>query len=152
MKNQIKNNNRFSALCLLMLGIYLQAVEWIDMFPWNNVKNGNGQETMDLLLAVGFVILIVWLWVGRKLAAFITSLALSFWLWLQIQTWWIPYFNGATDHWERVYLNWFSETTQFMQVTENHYPPDANHLLLQALIVLCLLSNIRALTLKKKRY
>jgi hypothetical protein len=36
----------------VLLAVYLQVVEWIPLGRWNNFANGNGQESMDIILAL----------------------------------------------------------------------------------------------------
>ena len=36
----------------IILLFYLQAVEWIEFPPWNDLSRGNGQERLDIALAV----------------------------------------------------------------------------------------------------
>lgn len=142
------NPNKLAALTVLVLGVYLQIVEWIDLFPWNDVRSGNGQETLDLILAGVTLFLVIALWLAGRWAAALTSLALAIWAWLQFTTWWIPYWSGASEGWQRVYANWFADTLQILPRTETQLPPDANHLLLHVLILVALTASIRAAFLR----
>ncbi len=42
---------RRAAMAVLALGAYLEAMEWISLYPWNNIRGGNGQETLDYIIA-----------------------------------------------------------------------------------------------------
>jgi hypothetical protein len=136
--------HRRAALAVLALGVYLQAVEWIDLHPWNDVRTGNGQEMLDLLLAPLTVAAVAWLWTSRRWACVAMSAALLVWAGLQVTTWWSPYVWGASEGWRRVYDRWFAGTVQWLPSDGVHLPPDANHLVLQALIVLALASSLIA--------
>jgi hypothetical protein len=138
------NPNRAAAVAVFAVGVYLQIVEWIDLFPWNDVRSGNGQELLDIILAGATLLLVITLWFGGRWAAVLSSIAIIVWAWLQLSTWWIPYWLGASDGWKRVHSNWFSETIQILPRTENQLPPDANHLVLHVLILVALVSSIRA--------
>ena len=136
--------NGHAAIAVSVVGGYLQLVEWVDLFPWNDVRNGNGQETVDLILAGVTVLLVLFLWYGGKFAAITSSLGMAIWTWLQVSTWWIPYFRGAPPGWKRVYERWFSETVQVLPRTEANLPPDANHLVLHILILAAFVMSVRA--------
>ncbi len=140
--------NRHAAISMLVVGVYLQFVEWIDMFPWNDIRSGNGQETLDLILAGVTFLFVISLWFGGKWAAALSSIGMLVWIYLQISTWWIPYFFGASEGWKRVYANWFSETVHILPSTADNLPPDANHLLLHILILVALVVSMRALLLE----
>jgi hypothetical protein len=135
---------RRAAIAVFVLGAYLQIVEWVDLFPWNNVRNGNGQETLDIVLCASMLIIVLLLWRGWRIAAVVATASLLAWAWLQLTTWWLPYFRGASQGWARTYEHWFSETISWMPRDANHLPPDANHLVLHILIVvamaMCLLA------------
>ena len=136
--------HRLAALCVLVLGGYLQLVEWVDLFPWNDVRRGNGQETLDLILAAATLVLAATLWVSRRWAPLLAVGGLAAWAWLQAVTWWFPYFEGASPGWRRTWDRWFSETIHILPRDADHLPPDANHLLLQALIVVALAASLTA--------
>jgi hypothetical protein len=142
-------NNKLPIITVSILGIYLQVMEWINLFPWNNIRNGNGQETLDLILAFVTILLLFLLKYTKKIGLIITSIILIAWLWLQISTWWIPYINGASNHWKKTYSIWFKPTIQLFSRTENNLPPDANHFVLQLLIIIALFSSLFVVFRKK---
>lgn len=139
--------NRLAAVSVAILGGYLQVVEWIDLYPWNDVRTGNGQETLDLILAGATIVLILGLWFFGRAAASVAAAALAAWIYLQAVTWWVPYFQGASPGWRRVYEKWFADTINILPRTEDKLPPDANHLTLHLLLLLafalCLLAVFR---------
>lgn len=136
--------HRRAALAVLALGVYLQVVEWIDLFPWNDVRTGNGQETLDLMLAPLTVVLVAWMWTSRRWAQLVATLALGAWAGLQVMTWWSPYVWGASPGWKRVWTRWFADTVQVLPNDGVHLPPDANHLVLQLLILVALVLSAAA--------
>lgn len=135
---------RRAAIAVLALGAYLQFVEWVDLFPWNDIRRGNGQETLDLALAGATVLLCGWLWTRSRLSAIVSSLALAGWAVLQIKTWWIPYFAGASESWKKIYAAWFDETVSILPRTADRLPPDANHIVLHVLILIALSASLSA--------
>jgi hypothetical protein len=64
------------------------------------------------------------------------------WLYLQIQTWWVPYLFGASDHWQEVYHQVFAYSTKILPSFGNHLAPDAMHLTIQLLLLVILTSLI----------
>ncbi len=50
---------RWSLLSQGVLFAYYQLIEWVDLFPWNDIRNGNGQVTVDLIVAVVMVVLVL---------------------------------------------------------------------------------------------
>jgi|GEM_PF-2756901 len=45
-----RDSTRFAVASQLTAAAYLQAVEWIDLFPWNDLSKGNMQERLDVVL------------------------------------------------------------------------------------------------------
>ena len=43
---------RKSVASQLLLLVYLEVVEWVPLFPWNDLRRGNGHEGLDLALAI----------------------------------------------------------------------------------------------------
>ena len=126
---------RWSLLSQGMLFGYYQLIEWVDLFPWNDIRRGNGQATLDLVVAgimLGLILVTsrrVWWAMGIAAALY------GLWLYLQIQSWWLPYLQGASPGWKRVYGRFFGETVKFLPTVGDHLAPDACHIVLQLLIV-----------------
>lgn len=137
------NGGRRAAIALLALGVYLEAVEWLDLSPWTtdvSVTHGvNGQATLDLAMGGIIIVLAAWLWRGGWIPALVATAFLTLWGWLQIASWWIPYFQGASSTWKAVYARWFANTVQILPSSPGHLPPDANHFVLQLLILMALI-------------
>ncbi|MGH6871937.1 MAG: hypothetical protein ACREHE_10570 [Rhizomicrobium sp.] len=135
---------RRAAAALLALGIYLEAMEWIDLYPWNNIRGGNGQETLDYVIAGVVIALVAWLWRGGRIPALLALAFATFWSWLQLTTWWIPYIEGASPQWQRIYAKWFAGCTQILPATPGHLPPDANHVVLDVLVAIAFVTAVHA--------
>ena len=131
---------RWSLLSQGMLFGYYQLIEWVDLFPWNDIRRGNGQATLDLVVAgimLGLILVTsrrVWWAMGIAAALY------GLWLYLQIQSWWLPYLQGASPGWKRVYGRFFGETVKFLPTVGDHLAPDACHIVLQLLIVSALVT------------
>jgi len=125
----------------VLLALYLQIVEWVPLGRWNNIRNGNGQEVLDVLIGatqivIGFVYFKGWRW--PMLGGFLVYLG---WAYLQVTSWWIPYFRGGSPQMMRFYQHWFGATYKFLPPIGNHPIPDAEHTILSALILLVLISS-----------
>jgi hypothetical protein len=130
---------RRAALALLALGVYLEAMEWIDLYPWNNIRGGNGQATLDFIIAGIVAAQVAWLWWGGRIPALLATVLVGLWGYLQVATWWVPYFEGASPGWKKVYAKWFAGSTQILPATADRLPPDANHLVLQVFVLIAFL-------------
>ena len=122
----------------LLLLIYLQVIEWIDLFPWNDVRRGNSQETLDIALGAVMVAALAathWRW---RPGVWLATLVYAVWLGLQIMTFWIPYASGASEQWARIHEANFADTIQWLPTYDNHLPPDASHFVLQLLLLITL--------------
>ena len=123
----------------LLLLIYLETVEWINLFPWNDVRNGNGQEVLDVVLGILIAGAVVATWLRWRPGMLVAILLYVVWMGLQIVTFWVPWVRGATPHWQRIYEANFAQTTQWFSRAGTHLPPDANHFVLQLILVVALI-------------
>lgn len=124
--------------------IYLQVIEWIDLFPWNDVRRGNGQESLDVALGIFMLVGVFVTWRRWWRAMAIAAAGYAVWLGLQVTTFWIPYARGASPRWQRIHAANFSQTIQWLPRWDNHLPPDASHFVLQLLLVATLAAQIAA--------
>ena len=116
---------------------YLQLVEWVDLFPWNDLSKGNAQEKLDIVILACQALVAFW-YVRERIGLMMVGwLAYAVWLYLQIDSWWRPYlFGGRT-----VGPNWyFAKTYKFLPQIGERPTPDADHVVLQLLLVAVLVS------------
>ena len=130
----------FAVAAQVVLLAYLQVIEWVEMFPWNDVRRGNGQEVLDVVIGVVMAAFILATWRRWRLGIVLGLLFYVAWLVLQVQTFWVPYIFGASERWARIHARNFSETVQWLPRWENHLPPDASHFVLQILLVVALIA------------
>ena len=128
----------------ILLALYLQIGEWVDLFPWNDLSRGNGQESLDVAMAIiqfglvfGFVRRMSWV-MGAGVGFYFV------WIILQIQSWWVPYVWGASDSHMRFYQRWFGQTYKFLPTFNHHPAPDALHVVLQVLILVVVITAVVA--------
>jgi hypothetical protein len=129
----------------IVLGTYVQVVEWIDLFPWNDLRYGNGQEKADIALGAVQSGLILGTLKGWRAAAVLAPAAYGLWLAAQIATWWYQYLLAPepTDI-PDFYQRYFARTYQFLPARGKRMVPDANHLVLQGLIATALVVTLKA--------
>ena len=116
---------------------YLQLVEWVDLFPWNDLSIGNGQEKLDIAILTAQALVAFW-FARRRLSLMIVGwMAYAVWLYLQIDSWWRPYLSGNRV----VGPSWyFAKTYKFLPQIDARPTPDADHVVLQLLLVVVLIT------------
>jgi len=134
---------RGATVAQVAAAMYLQIIEWVPLFPWNNLTHGNGQAGLDIALAVVMGLAAAGTYARNRFAMGVAVAVYAVWLALQIQTWWVPYFFGGSASWRRVYAFWFARTTRFLPAIGDHPVPDAAHCLLQVLLLVALVLTIR---------
>lgn len=123
---------------------YYQIIEWVNLFPWNDIRRGNGQASLDLIVAGVLGILIMSTWRRLRWVMAVGVGLYGLWAWLQIDSWWVPYFRGASPSWKRTHDRFFGETIKFLPSDGVHLPPDACHVMLQVLILAALITSALA--------
>jgi len=79
-----------------------------------------------------------WFWAG------IAALSVdAVWLWMQIQSWWIPYVFGTSIKWQLDYAK--GPTTKVLPSFSNHVAPDGMHFAIHILLVAALTTGVIAL-------
>jgi hypothetical protein len=134
--------NTTAILSQLATAVYLQVVEWIHLFPWNDLSKGNMQERLDVALLAGQLLIAYWFLRQRLALMCLGWLGYAAWLYLQIDSWWEPYLLGGRS----VGPTWyFARTFKFLPQIADRPTPDANHVVLQLLIVAVLVSGAMAI-------
>ena len=123
---------------------YYQIIEWVNLFPWNDIRRGNGQATLDLIVAAVLGIFIVATWRRLRWVMAVGVGLYGLWAWLQIDSWWVPYLRAASPAWKRTYDRFFGETIKCLPSDGIHLPPDACHVMLQLLILAALSTSVLA--------
>jgi hypothetical protein len=131
-----------SIISQITLFIYFQIVEWVNLFPWNDMSKDKPQRPLDLVFGVIQLILIyclfkqVWRLVGIGLMLY------TIWLFLQIISWWTPYLWRASEKQSWSYKRYFSKTYKFkfLPPIGSHPIPDANHIVLQLLVLIVVIA------------
>jgi hypothetical protein len=136
-----------------LLALYLQVVEWIPLGRWNNIANGNGQESTDIILAVLQIAILAFFWRRWRWAMVAGAGLYCFWLYLEVKSLWMPYVRGASPSTMRFYGHWFANTYKILPPIDGHPVPDAEHtvilLLLLAVLYCCVVEICRAFTARR---
>jgi hypothetical protein len=133
---------KFAVAAQLLCAAYLQFIEWFPVFPWNDLSHGNGQEWLDFALAASQLAFVVGFWLCSRAGMGLGLAAYGYWMYLQLDSWWRPYvFGGRT-----VGPNWyFARTYKFLPKIDSRPTPDAAHIVLQAMLLLVLVTGSLAL-------
>jgi hypothetical protein len=125
----------------LFCAAYLQLIEWVPVFPWNDLAHGNAQEGLDILLAV-LQLAIAFGFLYRRQWAMVLGIAGYLgWFCLQLDSWWRPYLLGGRT----VGPNWyFAHTYKFLPVIDHRPTPDAAHVVLQITLLLVIITAMGA--------
>jgi hypothetical protein len=121
----------------LVCAVYLQFIEWVPVFPWNDLAHGNGQEQLDMILAVVQLAIAFGFWMSSRVAMGLGLASYAAWMYLQIDSWWRPYLFGGRKvgpHW------YFARTYKFLPQIDSRPTPDAAHVVLQILLLAVLIT------------
>lgn len=138
------NALKFALVSQALLAVYLQVVEWVPLGHWNNIANGNPQQPLDVAIAVIQLTIIVFYWREWRWPMILGLALYTLWLYLEISSWWVPYFRGASPQFMRFYEHWFGNTYKFLPPIDGHPVPDAEHTVILVLLVVVLTSSVVA--------
>jgi hypothetical protein len=147
---------RFSAWIHILLTVYLWLVAAVPLGNWNRqhdpqlipaLLHGSGISWGDVSMLAFVTLPAVLFWIAyrqQRIAIGILALAFDlFWLWMQIQSWWIPYLWGAGKQWQIDYAK--GPTTKVLPSFGRHVAPDGMHFAIHLLLVAALLTGCIAL-------
>ena len=136
---------RAAIVCQTAVAAYLQIVEWIPLGHWNNVTNGNGQGQLDVIIAVSQIAILICFWKRWRWLMLVGVAVNIWWAYMEIQSWWIPYFFGGSAQWMETYNHWFKNTWKILPAIGSHPVPDAEHTVLLALILCVIFTGLAAI-------
>jgi hypothetical protein len=144
---------RISLVTQVLLAIYFQMINWFSLGRWNDQPGfvpffssliSGMAEWGDIGILVAFLLpfslFLLAYWRKWNWLMWAGTLGYAVWLYLQIQTWWIPYLFGASEHWQEVYHRVFAHTTKILPSFGNHLAPDAMHLTIQLFLLVIVAS------------
>jgi hypothetical protein len=136
-----KHSVRFAVATQLLCLAYLQFIEWVPVFPWNDLSHGNAQEVLDIVLVTAQVGVAVAFAMRRRPAMAAGVAGYLAWFLLQLDSWWRPYLVGGRIVGPRWY---FARTYKFLPQIGQRPTPDAAHIVLQILLLLVIIAGVRA--------
>jgi len=133
-------------LQILLLAYWL-AIELVNLFPWNDI--GARPAGYDLRWSVGInafqmLAYMAIFALGVQTLAILSVVGYGVYLAWQIWTWWKPFVLGAGSEWQAVYTQSFAHTLKLGPAYGSRLPPDAQHIALQALTLVVLITTIMA--------
>ncbi len=149
---------RISLVTQLLLAVYFQVINWFPLGLWNyqpgftplfssavsgRIEWGDVGVVSAFLLPVLLFFLAYsrrWTWLMWAGTA-----GYGVWLYLEMQTWWIPYLFGASEQWQEIYHRVFAHSTQILPSFGNHLAPDGMHLTIQLFLFVIVASSIAGL-------
>jgi len=152
---------RISLVAQFLLVIYFQIINWFPLGLWNYqpgfvplVSSGKiewGDVGLVSAFVLPFLVFSLAYWRRWNWLMWVGAVDYGVWLYLQIQTWWVPYLFGASEHWKEVYNRVFSHSTKILPTFGNHLAPDAMHLTIQLLLIVIVISSIVGLVQLHRR-
>jgi hypothetical protein len=154
---------RISLATQFLFTLYFQMINWVSLGSWNYQPDFvpffssvvSGQiEWSDIgilsLFILPFALFLLAYWKRWRWLMWADTAGYAVWLILQVQTWWIPYLFGASDHWQKVYHRVFANSTKILPSFGNHLAPDAMHLTIQLFLFVIVTSAILGLIQMKR--
>jgi hypothetical protein len=145
----------------VLLTAYLWVVACIPLGNWNRQRDpqlisallsGSGIALSDLFMMVFVTIPAVLFWIAYQQRRFwVGVLALGFdvfWLWMQVQSWWIPYLLGTNTRWQLDYAK--GPTTKVLPSFGRHVAPDGMHSVIGIMLLAALITGLMALRQLKR--
>ena len=80
-------STKLSLISQIALLIYIEVIEWVNLFPWNEIRRGNGQAGLDIAIGAVMIAAIIATLLRLRIVMVIAAALYSIWLWLQIDTW-----------------------------------------------------------------
>ena len=142
---------RISLAAQFLLAIYFQIINWCSLGLWNYqpgfvpLLSSGAIEWRDVgsvsAFLLPFLLFSLAYWRRWNWLMWVGAVGYGAWLYLQIQTWWVPYLFGASEHWQEVYNRVVSHSTKILPSFGNHLAPDAMHLTIQLLLIVIVISS-----------
>ena len=132
---------KIALILQIALVAYWLAMGVVDLSPWNDLGSGPGGGELGVEIARNVLPLLACMAIFALGVSALGWVAVAgytaYFLW-QLWTWWKPYFLGADSAWQAYYAEHFSRTLKVLPAHGANLPPDAQHLVLQALALVTL--------------
>jgi hypothetical protein len=135
-----------AATLAVALAAYLFLTDWINLAPWNNIEDMPVRQKLLISLAnytpLFFIAFAIAqpsrILVGLALLVGLIDLA------MHIAYWWLPYLRGATAEHNREHARMFGGTTTFLPAIGNNPIPNAQHVVVGALMLAMVATSVAA--------
>jgi hypothetical protein len=142
-----------AALVLQMLLLaYWLTIEVVGIFPWNDLASRPADYDLRWAVATNALQMLAYMAIfalGVRPLAMLSVLGYGVYFAWQAWIWWKPYVLGADSAWQ-TYAGSFARTLKFLPASGTHIPPDAQHIVLQALALITLIAT--GMAVSRMRY
>jgi hypothetical protein len=127
--------------------LYLFVMDWIDLYPWNDVTTIPRQRKLWLSLINAIPLLYISLAFKLRHPGLmvIALIIVFFYMIVHIISWWIPYFFGSSEARRLEHERLFSETVTILPRIKDHPTPNVGHMVLGLYITVMLIISVNAL-------
>jgi len=132
----------------LALAVYLFIIDWVDLFPWNNVRAVPARQKLLLSLANYLLLFfIAWAYLIGIQVLMVSAFMLIIVCYgiFYIVSWWVPYFFGLSEKQQRAYEQKFAGTVTILPRIGKHPVPNVERMIAGGLIALMLVSALQAM-------
>ncbi len=143
----------------IILTLYLQVFMWLPLGHWNGkfdwINFNYFQSFAGYLLWALFGMISIIGFASKRIVVMIFGLIFHFvWLIMHTFDWWIPYIQGASPERLDWYRRDFGQTYYWLPKINNHWPPNAGHVVIDILLIVVLFSGFRYLikVLKQRHF
>jgi hypothetical protein len=115
---------------------YFTIDNHVDLYPWNNLRSPAAELPSTLAGWIPFLLIMLTFAFRIRWGMLIGTVYTYVWLLLQIRQWWIPYLFGPTPlhrDFSWYYAHGYTETLKVLPPRGDHPIPDLQHLILQLL-------------------
>jgi hypothetical protein len=135
-----------AATLAVALAAYLLVTDWIALAPWNNIEDVQVRQKTLISVAnytpLCFIAFAVAqpsrILVGLALLAGVVDLL------MHVAYWWLPYLRGATPEHNVEHARMFGGTTTFLPAIGDHPIPNAQHVVVGALMLAMVATSVAA--------
>lgn len=132
---------RAAVVSQILMLVYFTITNHIDLYPWNNLTTPQLASTLTGAIPFG---LVIFAYIKHIRWAMLVGMVHSYvWLALQLRQWWLPYLFGSTPlhrSFDWFFDNGYTETVRVLPFVEGRPIPDGQHLVLQALSLLVVIT------------
>lgn len=121
---------------------YHQIITWKDLFPFNSARSfslkAKRMESITFGIIMFFPLVALVIQIDWMLQA--SAILLATILMLEYNKWWKPYFSDASDDWKKYHKKHYKDTLMWLNSRKSQPAPNAEHITLHLLSILCLIS------------